>query len=336
MAELGKMKMFDLDELETHLGEKEILRFARDCEADFMKRLREIAFDAAWNEDLRVIFVSGPTSSGKTTFTQRLASALHSCGRKTVMLSMDDYYRPEVYVAAANGLPNFESIQNLDLEGMGSDLRLLLDGQVCRLPSFDLRLRRRVRDPNKTLRLPKNGLLLVEGLHGLHESLHARLRREEYFGVFIMPYACLLNAGCALNPEDERVLRRLSRDYHHRGANPLSTLDYWPVIHDSEKEVFDEYIARADVFMNSILPYEYFLIPGMAGGYLEADLKLYAEDALPTSVFVKHGRGFGDKKYADLEGTVAEAKRLLKICRSLPSIDARYVPEISLLNEFIR
>lgn len=336
MAEFPKLPIYDIDDLVSELGSVKIKKFTKACEDDFLQRLRTLAYDAAWDNNVKIIFVSGPTSSGKTTFTKRLASALELYGRESTMLSMDDYYLAEKNIYTAEGMPNFESIDNLDLTGMADDIRSLLDGKETNLPHFDLKLRKRVKDSSRVFTLSTKGILLVEGLHALNPLLQEKLKREEYLTIFIMPYASLMNSGRALDSEDCRIMRRLSRDLHHRGANPFATIDYWPVIHMEEAKVFPDYLARADFYINSILPYEYLIIPGIAAKYLEADLALYEKGELVRSVFLQNSINLEKRDYFDIEKTVAEAKRLLKISKELPFIDPSYVPDISLLNEFIK
>ncbi len=336
MAEFSTLPVYDIDDLLSRLGSVKINNFTRLCEDDFMNRLGKLAYELAWNEKVKVIFISGPTSSGKTTFTHRLASALELYGRKSTILSMDDYYRPDVKIMTEEGMPNFETFENLDIKGMAADIRSLLDGKETLLPIFDLKLRKKIKDSSRKFTLDSKGVLLVEGLHALHHDMYENLGREEYFSVFIMPYGSLMNSGRALNSEDSRLMRRLSRDWHHRGANPFATIDYWPFIRREEDKVFPEYLERADYYMNSILPYEYFVIPGMASMYMKKDLELYEKGELPRSVFVKNSVNLGDRDYYDLSHTISEAKRLIKLSSELPYIDLSFVPENSLLNEFIK
>ncbi|MDO5732547.1 MAG: nucleoside kinase [Eubacteriales bacterium] len=336
MAEFGKMKIFDADELIAEMGAQHLRAFAQSSEERFMRHTRHIAYRAAWDDDLRLILVSGPTSSGKTTFTKRLAAALNFYGRETTLLSMDDYYLENTAFFADNGLPNYETMDTLDIKQMSRDIRRLLDGERVNLPLFDLKERVRVMDPKHTLQLPKNGILLVEGLHALNPLLRQFLDRKEYYGIFIMPYATLMTAQRALEPMDHRVLRRISRDQSQRGAGALATLDYWPVIKMEEERVFPSYLESADYFFNSIVPYEYFLVPGLAAKQLSADLERYHAGELKQSIFVQNGRDFPDNVLlAHEEETISHAEKLLQICEDLPLIDLDFVPEISILNEFI-
>lgn len=330
MAVLGNTINYSIDDLEAGLGQHTIAQYVRRCEAGFMKSLAEIAYQAAWNPKIKAIFISGPSSSGKTTFTERLASALHMHGRPTCDLSLDDYYLDNLQPKYVEGRPDLESIDTLDIPLMVKQIKQLLSGASVEVPTFQFSTRTRIMNPDKILRVPPRAVLLVEGLHGLSPEVSGALEEGEYINVLIMPYATLFADRKLLGPREIRVLRRLLRDHNHRNTNPLTTLDYWPMLDYTEERIFPEYIARAHHFVNSALAYEFCVIPHMARALIQADLIAYEEGTLSKPQMVE-----GQSDYVNLEAALGFAKHLSKACEKLPVIDAEIVPSNSILTEFI-
>jgi uridine kinase len=279
---------------------------------------------------IRAVFVSGPTASGKTTFTNRLARLLTDAGRPTRQVSLDDYYASTSVDYDEQGRPDFESIGTLDTNQMVEDFSALLAGRSVQLPRFDFVQRKRILLPESRARLQSNELMLVEGLHGLSSLVAGQLPRDQYMGIFIMPWSTLLDGRQLLGSRDLRMLRRISRDVLHRGSTALSTIDYWPMIDRTEQQFFPEYLARADEYINSCLTYEYSVIAPLAAAQIAASLEQYEQGHLPGSVYQRDKQG-----YADLPAAVIEARILLKSCARIPMIDKSDVPPFSILNEFI-
>lgn len=331
MAVLGETINYSIDELEAGLGQHTIGQYVRQCEAGFLKSLSEIAYQTAWDPKIKAIFISGPTSSGKTTFTARLSAALHMHGRPTCELSLDDYYVDNLVPNYVDGRPDLESLETLDVPLMVEQIKSLLTGASVNVPNFEFKTRRRVQNPVKILRVPPRGVLLVEGLHGLSHEVSGALKEGEYLNVLIMPYATLFSDRKLIGPREIRVLRRLCRDAHQRNTTAIATLDYWPMLDYTEERIFPEYIARAHVFVNSAMAYEFCVIPNIAKHLLEKDLLAAAQGTLNGPGMVE-----GQSEYIDLDAALVFARRMLKICEKLPSIDAEIVPPNSILNEFIR
>lgn len=330
MAELGETINYSVEEIEAGLGQHTIGHYVRSCEAGFLKSLSEIAYQTAWNPKIKAIFISGPTSSGKTTFTNRLSSALHLHGRPTCDLSLDDYYIDNLVPRYINGRPDLESLDTLDVPLMVHDIKTLLTGASVNVPTFEFSTRSRIVHPEKILRVPPRGVLLVEGLHGLSKEVSGALKEDEYLNVLIMPYATLFSDRKLLGPREIRVLRRMCRDFNHRNTTTIATLDYWPMLDYTEERIFPEYIARAHVFVNSAMAYEFCVIPNIAKKLLARDLQAAAEGTLRGPSMVK-----GQTDYVDLEAALAFAREMLKISEKLPSIEKEIVPVNSILNEFI-
>lgn len=331
MAELGKMLYFDLADLEARFGRVKMRWFVRESEADFARAANDLAAQAAWQSNVQAIFISGPTSSGKTTFTKRIEAALHALGRPTVTINMDDYYKEVRTRTDAEGRPDFESLDTLDISLLVEHVKQLLAGHMVQIPEYRFVERKRIFPPEKNCILHPRSILLVEGLHGLCSEIAEQIDPKRCLKVFIMPYAGLYSDRKLLGPREIRILRRIARDVNHRGANPLSTLDYWPMIEKIEDEVVSHYLKRADVYVNSAMPYEFLVIAPMAGRLITRELEDYRCGIIRPSIYVnKQGL------YADLRRSMLLAQQLIQAVEDIPQVAPGVVPEISILNEFMR
>lgn len=330
MAQLTQMMLISIDDLESRLGVRKFPVFVQECEEAFQNKIEQAAGHILLRADVRAIFVSGPTASGKTTFSDRLACFLTSSCRPTRVLSLDDYYKTESIQFDEQGRPDFETIDMIDTEALIDDFRNLLSGQEVQLPTFDFVNRKRLYEPEKRIRLSDSDLIIVEGLHGLSEKIIGNLPENQVYGLFIMPWCTLLDGRQLLGSRDLRLLRRISRDVLHRGSTALATIDYWPMIDRTESRYFPPYLARSDEYINSCLPYEFCIIPSMAAANIKQSLEQYKRGTLPGSIYMKNEKG-----YADLPAAIKEAQYLLAACERLPSADPIVVPKQSILQEFI-
>lgn len=331
MAQLQQMKIISIGELESQLGVRKWPEFINACEAVFQARIQAIADRILNDPAIKAVFVSGPTASGKTTFSGQLASQLSQRGRKTHLISLDDYYNSQIERFDDRGRPDFESIDTLDTRQIVSDFSSLLAGAAVQLPSFNFVTRTRYFEQSRQLKLKERELILAEGLHGLSDLVAGQLPRERYLGIFIMPWCTLLDGRQLLGSRDLRILRRISRDVLHRGSTALSTIDYWPMIDRTEQEFFPQYLAKSDEYVNSCLPYEFSVIAPLAARQILDSLEKYDMGRLPGSIYVKDQIG-----YADLPAAVREARLLAHACERIPSADRSVVPASSILNEFIK
>lgn len=330
MAELGDAFLLSLETLEENLGAKKFPDFIQNCENAFFSQIQPICDAVRQNPDIFFILISGPTSSGKTTFTHRLRDHLVAMGRRASVLSLDDYYLEGLQRYDEAGRPDLESVDTLELTLLHEHLRELSEYREVCIPSFDFSSRKRSFSPDRSFRMEKGDILLIEGLHALSDTLLNGMERGHYLGVFIMPNARLLDDRRVLSPVDVRRLRRISRDVRRRGASALSTLDYWPMIDRVEKQVMPEYLKRADFYINSFLSYEFCITAPLAERELKNCLRLYQKGELPPSKNVREG-----VFYADLNLAVREARRLSEACDKFPEIDTAAVPPGSILQEFI-
>jgi uridine kinase len=330
MAELSKMTIISIDDLEDSLGVAKFGRFATACELEFDAKIQTVVDQVLQKTATKAIFVSGPTASGKTTFSRRLAATLTSLGRPTRVVSLDDYYTTEGIRYDSWGRPDFESIETLDTDLVVRQFNDLMTGQKVALPQFDFVSRRRTFPENMIMELTNREIVLVEGLHGLSPCIAGQLPRDSYLGIFIMPWCSLLSERQLLGSRDLRILRRISRDVVHRGSTALSTIDYWPMIDKTEQIFFPTYLASADIYINSCLPYEFCIVAPKAYRQISQSLQQYEDDTLPGSIYHQLRSG-----YADLPMAVAEARFLAAACEQIPMIDHLAIPPRSILHEFI-
>lgn len=331
MAELTNMRIISLEELEENLGVNRLPSFIESCESDFVKRTESIAARIAGCPDIKAVFVSGPTSSGKTTFSKRLAAALTRAGVNTHLVSMDDYYQLKEISYDEWGRPDFESLATLDVELMLEQLSDLFAGKPVSLPEFDFVSRSRRWPQDRLIKLGARELVIVEGLHGLSPLVSGQLDHHQYFGIFIMPWCSFLDGRQLLGSRDVRVLRRISRDVMHRGSTAMSTIDYWPMIEKTEQAFVPDYLARADEYVNSCLPYEFCIVAPLAAKEISRSLDQYDNNSLPSSIYLRGSHGH----YADLKSAIDEAKYLLAASERIPQVDRSVVPIESILNEFV-
>ena len=305
MAELRDRIDITVEELEESLGAVRLPRFIAESEKSFVGRIDSICDEICSDTNKRAIFVSGPTSSGKTTFTLRLSKMINSRGRKAVHLSLDDYYNIKEVKCDKDGRPDFETIDALDVERIQRDIKALLDGQTVIPPFFDFNVRKQMEgDPSDAICLGDDGVLVVEGLHGF-----------------------------VVEGNEIRLLRRIIRDYRHRSAHALATIDYWPMIQKSEEKYYEEYLTSADYHVNSFLAYESLIVAPMAMGDISEALDQALKGSIEPSVFME--KSPSGKPFADLSSALVKANKLMGHLGKIPVISPDQVPAESILNEFI-
>ena len=333
MANLSDKIRVSIDDLEDMLGVFGLPEFISKAESRFVRYTEEVADRVASDPKKRVVFVSGPTSSGKTTFTDRLVSQLQMRGKKAVRLSLDDYYSLNALSFDEEGRPDFESAETVDMRLASIDLARLVSGDAVQTPTFDFMTRTRVESDKPAISIGKEGIVVVEGLHGLSEETTGSFDREQYLGVFIMPYASVMADSRLLDSDDMRMLRRIVRDVRHRGAHALTTIDYWPMIQNSEQDYYRDYLTKADYHVNSFLAYEPLVIAALALRDIGEALDAYEQGLLAPSVFME--RSNVKKDFANIEKAVAKARMLQVWLRQIPQAKETFVPKTSILNEFL-
>jgi len=259
---------------------------------------------------VKVVLISGPSSSGKTTFRMRLEVQLMVNLVKPVGLSLDDYFVDrEMTPLDEDGAYDFESLYALDIAKFNEDLENLLAGKEIELPSFNFTTGKR-EYKGHNLKLNEDSILVIEGIHGLNPELTAGIPDFQKFKVYVSALTTIsLDNHNWIPTTDNRLLRRLVRDYRYRNYSAIDTISRWPSVRKGEDKWIFPYQENADVMFNSAMMYEF------------TALRKYAEPILlqvPNSA----------PEYA-------EAHRLLKFLRYFNYINDRELPPTSLLREFV-
>lgn len=257
-----------------------------------------------------IVMIAGPSSSGKTTSTKRLAIQLMTNLIVPKMISLDDYFVDRVDTPLdENGDYDYESIHALDLDRLNSDLSRLLSGEEINLPTYSFELGKRV-ERVKPLRLEKNDVLLIEGIHGLNPELTRSINPDEVYKVYVSALTTLkIDNHNWISTSDNRLLRRIVRDNKYRHTSALDTIRRWASVRSGEEKWIFPFSENADATFNSSLIFELGV------------MKPYAEPLLrdvPRNL----------PEYA-------EAFRLLRLLSYFEPIPADQIPTTSLLREFL-
>ena len=258
---------------------------------------------------IKVVLISGPSSSGKTTSCYKLAMYLASFGLTPKVISMDNFFKERTETPKkANGEYDFESLDALDLKLFNKTLKDLLDGKTVKMPTFDFYSgEKKFRD---VMTLAQTDILLIEGIHALNPKLLPDIPREYKYKVYLSPLTAInIDKDNRMSTTDNRLLRRMIRDNRTRGYNVSRTLDLWDDVREGEEKYVFAYQDEADYVFNTSLIYEFCI------------LKTYV---LPLLYSVKSD----DKNYN-------EAVRLMKILDVFLPIPSEAIPADSLLREFI-
>jgi uridine kinase len=263
----------------------------------------------AARDRIRLVLIAGPSSSGKTTFSRRLAIQMLSQGLRPFPLEMDNYFVDRADTPRdASGQPDFEAFEALDRALLTDNLRRLLREEEVALPRFNFQEGRR--EPGDTVRLPPNAVVIMEGIHGLNPELLANFHRGEVFRIYVSALTQLnLDRHSRISTTDCRLIRRIVRDAAQRGHPPSFTISRWEMVRAGERKYIFPYQENADVMFNSALVYEL------------AVLRTIAEPLL---------------RQVDPESPeYVEAKRLLAFLAWFRPLPPDNVPEDSILREFI-
>lgn len=229
--------------------------FVWTSEALHEKSIADIA-DKIVQRDARAILIAGPSSSGKTTFTHRLAIQLRVLGKRPTILSIDNYYKNrEDIPAGEDGSRDLESLDAINTELLNSQLADLIVGKSVTIPQYDFSNGQS--SPGNCVRLGSDQPLLIEGIHGLNPRIAASLSADVCFRIYISALTALnLDPHNRLRTTDTRLIRRIVRDHQFRGSSIEHTLGMWPSVRRGEEKWIFPYQETADVSFNSALPYE--------------------------------------------------------------------------------
>lgn len=284
--------------------------FINMCESNHNNMLAELGKKIQQDIDsIRLICIAGPSSSGKTTFANRLRIELLSLGIRPIRISIDDYYKPKSEIPLdEDGEVDLECLQALDTELFNSDMLRLINGEEVQLPRFDFKLGKRV--PGRILKVDQNQPIIIEGIHALNDELTPDITKHQKFKIYIAPQAqiCLDNHN-PLSLTDLRLLRRIVRDNKFRKSSAEETISMWPSVRRGEFKWIYKNQEGADYVFNSLLPYE---------------LCVMKKHALPILTKIPN-----DSPY------YIKANRLIKFLKYFVDIDDEVVPNNSLMREFI-
>ncbi|MCG1011218.1 nucleoside kinase [Tepidanaerobacter sp. GT38] len=306
---LGVPDVGALNELITSGKSGEIIRVA---EALHEKKIAQIA-DTIANEKerLRIILIAGPSSSGKTTFAQRLIVQLRVNGLRPISISLDDYFLDRDKTPLGDdGKPDFEALEAIDLRLFNQQLAQLIQGKEVIVPRYNFHTGKR-EYPDIPTKIEKDQPIIIEGIHGLNERLTASIPKENKFKIYVSALTQLgIDNHNRISTTDTRLLRRLVRDSWQRSTDAKTTISVWPkVLKGAQANIFP-YQEEADVMFNSALVYEIAVI------------KKYAEPLL--------------KQITPQDPEYIKAKHLLKFLEYFEPIeDERDIPLTSIIREFI-
>ena len=274
-----KAKVQTVDDINRMIDRGQMLEFVQMCEAYHNRQLTELG-DAIEEEieNVRLVAIAGPSSSGKTTFCNRLRIELLSRGIDPVTISMDDYYFEKDRIAEIQGKPidklDLEHINCLDIELFNKDLYDLINGEEVTLPRFNFALGKRER--GKTIKVEQNVPIIIEGIHALNEKLTKSIPKHQKFKIYIAPHAQLnVDNHTPLSVTNTRLIRRIVRDMKFRNCPAATTIDMWQSVRNGEFRWIYPNQENADYVFNSSLGYELCVLKKQA---MEALTKITTSD----------------------------------------------------------
>ena len=269
-------------------------------------------------QNVKLVIVAGPSSSGKTTTTTKIAERLKENGYSFVLLNMDNYFKNlEEHPRDEFGDYDFENPVALDLERINHDLYALLEGKTVQMPEYNFKTGLR-RESGKTLRLEPGQLLLIDSLHGLYPAMTASVPHEMKFKFYIESLCQIRDShGEFMRWADLRMLRRMVRDCLHRSYDPERTVGHWHYVRRSEKKYIVPFINKVDYVFNGALPYELPVYKKYLFGYFPAIVESYAANPRRMDAFIRARRVY----------------QLLSESEELK--DDSFIPKNSIIREFI-
>lgn len=296
--------------MNKHAASSSVVDFVNMCETKHNNMLAELGLVIKNDIDnIRLIAIAGPSSSGKTTFSHRLRTELLTRGIRPVKISMDDYYLNRNQAPLDHlGEPDLEHVDALDVALFNEHLLALIQGQEVEIPHFDFKKGHRVK--GHKVKVSQKDPIIIEGIHALNEKLTALIPKHQKFKIYISPLSQInIDNHNPINATDVRLLRRIVRDAEYRKTSPVDTLSMWASVRRGEFRWIYPFQEEADYVYNSELTYELGVMKKYALPILEA-IDRNSEYFIP-------------------------ANRLVKFLKYFIDIDDRFVPCNSLLREFI-
>ncbi len=291
----------------TELGSTDFIMM---CESHHNNMLADLANKIiSSSTPIRLICIAGPSSSGKTTFANRLRLELLSFGVRPIRISLDDYYLSRDQIEKdADGNVDLEAVNALDIPYLNKQMLQLVEGEEVILPRFDFQSGKRV--PGRKLKVDKDQPIIIEGIHALNDELTSLISNNQKFKIFIAPQAQInIDNHTPISLTDLRLLRRIVRDSKFRQSSPEDTIKMWPSVRNGEFKWIYSTQESADYVFNSLLPYE---------------LCVMKEYAFPLLAKI-------DKS----SDSYVTCRRLMNFLKYFVNIEEDDVPDNSLMREFI-
>ena len=281
-------------------------------ESDFEKRLDEVAEKVCENGSVRIVALSGPSCSGKTTTANKLISELEARGKKVHVVSIDDFFYDkeklaEISKETGDGKIDYDSIKTIDFEALVECVREIFSDGKTLVPRFDFKLGKRVGyveyDPDD------NDLFIFEGIQAIYPEITAVFKQYPSISIYICAQSAIQIDDSIFEPNEIRLLRRIVRDYNFRAATPEFTMYLWESVRSNEDENIFPYVDNCDMQIDSTLAFDVNI------------LKPYLEEIL--------------QKVPEDNEFIGETRRIIEKIKGIEPISKDYLAENSLYNEFI-
>lgn len=307
---LGIRNVGELNNVIDNKRASDLINVAEALHEKYIGRISDEITRRYHDGGARIVLIAGPSSSGKTTTTKRLAVQLMTNLLTPIMISLDNYFvNRDITPRDAAGEYDYESLYALDLEQFNRDLNDILDGKEVQLPTYSFELGKRIYKGN-TVQLRPGSIILIEGIHGLNPELTSHIDEKQKFSIYVSALTTLaIDDHNWIPTTDNRLLRRIIRDYKYRGTSAIDTLKRWPSVRAGEEKWIFPYQENADATFNSSLLFEL----GVMKDYADKILSQVTQDC---------------PEYAT-------AYRLRKFLSYFHSIPMAVVPPTSLLREFM-
>lgn len=293
-------------------NQRNLKDFILFCEAIHDRTLVRAATDATKSSSTRIILIAGPSSSGKTTFARKLCVHLRVLGKAPICLSLDDFYlnRTDMPWDEETQDYDFEALEALDLKLINETFLALLEGKEVKMPRYNFKTGKREWS-GATLKMKEETILVVEGIHGLNDKLTPMIPKEAKFKIFISALTRInIDEHHRVSTTDNRIIRRMVRDFQFRGTSAAETIQRWPSVRAGEVKHIFPFQNTADLIFNSAVEYELNALKTIAEPLLKS--------ILPSQTDV-----------------YPEAQRLLRFLSNFDTLDSDVIPSTALVREFI-
>ena len=307
---LETMKVPFINDVNREITKGKCQNFIKSCELNFNLEINETAKYISKSNNIKCVMIAGPSTSGKTTVTKRMANYFEIYGLDPVIIHIDDYFHLDANKPKdENGEYNFECLEAIDLEYLANDVIKLMNGEEVRLPKYSFQTSNRTLS-EKVIKLKENSIILFEGLHTMNDELLPMIPKTMKYKIYVSPYIPLrLDQHNYISCGDLRLIRRIARDFQTRGFSPEGVIKHNKKVQAGENKYVIPYLHLADKIINTSLAYEV------------GALKVFVE---PLLFSVSYNSVYYN-----------EARRLLNFMKQFFTISSEYIPKDSILREFI-